>query len=120
MTTAAPSSTPSHIFAGPAAKAATAPFLADDVAEALDFVELALFEAPEAPEAVLEADDEPPVVEPVVVAPTVVGPVDDAPVVDVAAKGAVDWPSISDWTSALKLPVIPVNANLAEKARAGN
>jgi len=85
--TAAPSNTPSHIFAGPVAKAATAPlFLADVVAEALECVELPLFEVPEE---VLEADDGVPVVVTLaVVAPAVVAPA--AEVEAAAARGAVD------------------------------
>ncbi len=48
----------------------------------------------------------------VVVECTVVTPT--APVVDVVARvvcearGAVDWPLISDWTAAEKVPVMPV------------
>jgi len=34
--------------------------------------------------------------------------------------GAVVVPSISDWTEALKEPVMPVMVNFAEKPRAGN
>jgi len=33
--------------------------------------------------------------------------------------GAVDCPSIWDWTAALNVPVMPAIVNLAEKARAG-
>jgi len=33
--------------------------------------------------------------------------------------GAVDWPSICDWTVALNVPVMPAIVNLAENARAG-
>jgi len=33
--------------------------------------------------------------------------------------GAVDWPSICDWTVALNVPVMPLSENLAENARAG-
>jgi len=45
------------------------------------------------------------------------------PLEDAAAVppiGAVDWPSISDWTLALNVPVMPLIVNLAENARAGN
>lgn len=110
--TATPKSTPNHILTGPAPKAATAPlsFLADADEEALELECVALplpvlFGAEE----VGEAD----------VAPAEVAPAVDGPD-EVAAKGAVDWPSISDWTAAVKLPVIPAIVNLAEKARAGN
>jgi len=34
--------------------------------------------------------------------------------------GAVVVPSISAWTSGLKVPVMPVNVNLEEKANSGN
>lgn len=39
---------------------------------------------------------------------------------DVGERGAVDCPAICERISAEKTPVIPVNSNLAEKARAGN
>jgi len=45
------------------------------------------------------------------------------PLEDAAAvppMGAVDWPSICDWTVALNVPLMPLIVNLAENARAGN
>jgi len=48
--------------------------------------------------------------------------VEVAPVAEelaVAPMGAVDWPLISAWTVELKVPVMLVNVNLAEKASAG-
>ena len=55
----------------------------------------------------------------VVVECTVVTPT--APVVDVVARvvcearGAVDWPLISDWTAAEKVPVMPVRLSGMKK-----
>jgi hypothetical protein len=55
-----------------------------------------------------------------VVAAVVLAGVDAGVVADPPPRGAVERPSISDWTEAAKVPDMLFKVNLAENARAGN